>query len=69
MMVYSRKRSLIAKFSDMIDGKPTLSGEFTFSGPDTVIATTWKQPGALNDEVPVTVDLETAFEKLPPSAN
>ena len=69
MMVYSRQRSLTAKFSDMIDDKPTLSGEFTFSGPHTVIATTWKQPGSLDDTVPVTVDLEKAFETLPPSSH
>jgi hypothetical protein len=68
MMVYSRQQNRIAKFGDMIDGKPTLSGDFSFSGPHTVIATTWKQSGALDDRVAVTVDLEAAFEKLPPSS-
>jgi len=67
MMVFGRKSSLIAKFSDMIDGKPTLSGEFNFSGPHTVTATTWRQSGSLDDKVPTTVDLEEAFAKLPPS--
>jgi hypothetical protein len=33
-----------------------------------VTATTWKQPGATDDGVTVTVDLEQAFEKLPPSS-
>jgi hypothetical protein len=64
IMVYGRKSSLIVNFSDMIGGKPTLSGEFDFSGPHTVTATTWKQPGSLDDTVPVTVDLEQAFERL-----
>ncbi len=66
IMVYSRKQKRIAKFSDMIGGAPTLSGEFSFSGPHTLDATTWKQTGALDDKVPVSVDLEAAFEKLPP---
>jgi hypothetical protein len=35
-MVFGRKNSVIAKVSDMIDGKPTLSGEFNFSGPHTL---------------------------------
>jgi len=67
MGVYSRAKNRFAKFSDMIGDRPTLSGDFSFSGPHTVAATTWKQPGALDDKVPVTVDLEEAFAKLPPS--
>jgi hypothetical protein len=67
MAVYSRAKNVIAKFSDMINGNPTVSGDFTFTGPHTVVASTWKQPGALDDKVPVTVDLEAAFGKLPPS--
>jgi hypothetical protein len=63
LMVYSRKHSLIASFSDMIDGKPTLSGDFDFSAPHVVVATTWRRPGGLDDRVPVAVDLEAAFEK------
>jgi hypothetical protein len=66
IMVYGRKSSRIAEFSDMIDGKPTLSGDFYFSGPHTVAATTWRQPGALDDKVPIMVDLQQAFAKLPP---
>jgi hypothetical protein len=67
MMVYSRQKNRIAKFSDMIDGRPTVSGDFSFSGPHTLVASTWKQPGALDGKVPVTVDLEAAFAKLPES--
>jgi hypothetical protein len=67
MMVYGRQKNTIAKLSDMINDYPTLSGEFTFLGPHTVSATTWKQPGSLDDKVPITVDLEAAFKKLAPT--
>jgi hypothetical protein len=68
-MVYSRQKNRIAALSDMIDGKPTVSADFHFSGPHTLVASTWKQPGALEDKVPVIVDLEDAFGKLPPSSD
>jgi hypothetical protein len=64
--VYSRGKNAFGPFSDMIDGKPSLSADFKFTGPHTLIASTWKQAGALDDRVPVTVDLEDAFGKLPP---
>ena len=72
VMVFDRKSAAIAKFSDMIGGKPTLSGDFNFSAPHTLNATTWKRPGApgekeLGDKVPVTVDLQEAFKKSAPS--
>jgi hypothetical protein len=66
IMVYSRKKNLIAKFSDMINGSPTVSGEFQFSGPHILTASTWKQPGDLDHKVPISVDLEQAVEKLGP---
>ncbi len=66
IMVYSVKRNQFAKFSDMINGSPTISGQFTFSAPHSLNAVTWKQPGDLDDKVPVKVDLEAAFAKLPP---
>lgn len=66
IMVYSRKKNLFAKFSDMINGSPTVSGEFQFSGPHTLTASTWKQPGDLDHKVPISVDLEQAVEKLGP---
>jgi hypothetical protein len=62
--VYSVKKNLIANFSDMIGGNPTVSGQFQFSGPHTLVASTWKKPGATDDAVPVSVDLQAAFEKL-----
>ena len=67
IMVYSRQKGRIAGFSDMIDGKPTVSADFQFAGPHTLVASTWKQPGSLDDKVSVTVDLDNAFGKLPPS--
>jgi hypothetical protein len=69
MMVYSRQKNRIAGVSDMIDGKPTLSADFHFAGPHTLVATTWKQQGSLDDKVPVTIDLEDAFAKLAPASD
>jgi hypothetical protein len=69
MMVYSRQKNRIAGLSDMIDGKPTVSADFHFTGPHTVAASTWKQPGSLDDKVTVTVDLEDALGKLTPSSD
>jgi hypothetical protein len=63
--VYSVKRNQFASFSDMINGSPTISGAFTIAAPHTLHASTWKQPGDLDDKVPVSVDLETAFDRLP----
>jgi hypothetical protein len=67
MMVYSREKKRIAPFSEMIDGKPTLSADFRFDGAHRLVAETWTAPGSLDDKVPVTVDLEDAFGKLPAS--
>jgi hypothetical protein len=64
--VYSVQKKQIANFSDMIGGNPTVSGQFQFSGPHTLVASTWKKPGATDDPVLVSVDLESAFGKLPP---
>jgi hypothetical protein len=67
MAVYGREKNAFAAFSDMINGNPTISGDFKLVGPHTVVASTWKQPGAIEDKVAVTVDLAEAFAKLPPS--
>jgi hypothetical protein len=66
IMVYSRQKERIASFRAMTGG-PALSvgdGErpFKFVGPHTLVATTWKQPGALEDRVPISVDLNVEFE-------
>ncbi len=63
--VYSVKKNAFASFSDTINGSPTVSGTFTIAKPHTLHASTWKQPGDLTDKVPLSVDLETAFDKLP----
>jgi hypothetical protein len=63
--VYSVKKNAFAGFSDMINSSPTISGTFTIATPHTLKASTWKQAGDLTDKVPVSVDLETAFDKLP----
>jgi len=69
MKVYGLQKNQFADFSDMINGNPTVSGDFKFSGPHTVTASTWKQPGDTDNKVPVTVDLDAAFAKLKPAAN
>jgi hypothetical protein len=63
IMVYSRKKGRLAKFSNMIGG-PALSGEFKFAGPHTLVAATWKGPGysEWDDRVPMSVDLDVEFE-------
>lgn len=63
--VYSVKKNQFAGFSDMIDGSPTVAGTFTIARPHALHASTWKKPGDLDDKVPVSVDLETAFDRLP----
>ncbi len=65
--VYGVEQNRIADFSAMIGGNPTVSGDFGFSGPHTLVASTWKQPGSPEQKVPISVDLEAAFAKLPPS--
>jgi hypothetical protein len=69
IMVFSRKQKRIAALSDMIGGKPTLSAEFKFTGPHTLDAFTWKEAGNLDDKVPVSVNLEEAFARLPPASD
>jgi len=53
IMVYGRQKNRIAGFSDMIHGGPTVSADFHFAGPHTLIASTWKQPGSLDDKIAV----------------
>jgi hypothetical protein len=69
MIVYSRQKNRFADFSDMIEGRPTLSADFHFTGPHTLVASTWKQQGSLDDKIPVTVDLQDAFAKLPATSD
>jgi hypothetical protein len=64
--VHGSAKDRIVGFSELINGNPTLSADFEFTGPHTVVATTWKQPGSPEDKVPVTVDLQQAFDNLQP---
>jgi hypothetical protein len=66
--VHGSEKDRIVGFSDLVSGNPTLSADFKFTGPHTVAATTWKQPGSPEEKVPVTVDLQQAFDNLPPSS-
>jgi hypothetical protein len=72
MAVYGReaargsKKDVIIEFSDLMNGNPTVSADFKFTGPHTIVATTWKQPGSPEEKIPVTVDLQQAFDNLPP---
>jgi hypothetical protein len=68
MWVYSRQRNLIADFSAMIGNNPTVSGDFKFSGPHTISATTWEKAGSDN-KLPISVDLEDAIKKITPSSD
>jgi len=63
--VYSREKNAIFGFSDMIGGNPTISSDFSFTAPHTIKATTWEKQGS-DKQVPVTVDLGEAIEKIHP---
>jgi hypothetical protein len=65
--VFSAKRGQFARFSDMIAGRPTLSGDFTFAAAHTLTAMTWPRDGDIEHKVPVTVDLDAAFATVPPA--
>lgn len=64
--VYGVKANRFAHLSGMIDGRPTLSGDFTFAAPHALTAMTWPQEGDIEHKVPVTVELDAAFARLPP---
>lgn len=68
-MVYSRQKNLFARLSDMIDGKPLLSGDFQVSAPHALRVVTWKRQGNLEDTISITVDLAKAFATLPASSD
>jgi len=66
IMIYSRKWNTFARLSDLVGEKPTISGKFAFSGPHTLTAQTWKTEGAIDQPVPIKVDLAKGFAKLRP---
>lgn len=68
-MAYGREKNVIAKVSDMIDGRPVLSGDFSLAAPHRLAVKTWRQPGELDNPATATIDLAAAFAKLPPEAD
>jgi hypothetical protein len=62
--VFSREKERIASFSDLIGGNPTVSDDFSFTGPHTIKAVTWEKAGS-DKQIPVVVDLAAAIAKLP----
>src|SRR5438477_5506275 len=52
--VYGSEKDRIVGFSELIKGGPTTSADFTFTGPHTVVVTSWKQPGSPEAKVLVT---------------
>jgi hypothetical protein len=63
--VYSRQKDAIVSFNELIGGNPTVSDDFSFTGPHTVTASTWEKEGS-DKHVPVVVNLEDAIKKLAP---
>jgi hypothetical protein len=66
--VYGSEKDRIVGLSELINGNPTVSADFRFTGPHTVVVTTWKQPGSPEEKVSLIVDLQEAFDKLSPSS-
>jgi len=62
--LYARERNMFVKFSDLIDGNPTLTDKFQLVGPHTVVATTWRDQN-IDKKRLVKVDLKAAVRKLP----
>jgi len=44
--VFSREKERIVSFSDLIGGNPTVSDDFSFTGPHTIKAITWEKAGS-----------------------
>ncbi len=65
--VYSRQKNLFLSFSEMIGGNPTVSENFSFSGPHTVTAFSWEKAGS-DKQIPIVVDLEDAIRKIAPTS-
>jgi hypothetical protein len=61
--VFSREKGVIVSLNDMIGVKPTVSGEFSFTGPHTVTVMTRQSPDS-DKQVQLAVDLEKAIAKV-----
>jgi hypothetical protein len=74
MAVYGREaargkdKDRIVGLSELINGSPTVSPDFEFTGPHTIVVSTWKQPGSPEEKVSLTVDIQDAFDNLSPSS-
>ncbi len=66
--VYSREKNLFVSFNNLIGGKPTVSDDFSFSDPHTVVAMTLKQIGSEKQEPVVAVDLAAAVQNIGPDS-
>jgi hypothetical protein len=66
--VHGSEKDRIVGMGELINGNPTTSADFKFTGPHTIVVTTWKQPGSPEEKVSVTIDLQEAFDKLSPSS-
>lgn len=62
--LYARKKNRIVKFSDLIEGKPTLTDRFRLTGQHTIVATTWQDKNA-DTKLRVEINLKDAVAKLP----
>jgi hypothetical protein len=60
--VYSRQKNVFVSLNKMIGDNPTVSDDFSFSGPHTIVAPTWEKAGSDN-RIPIVVDLEEAIKK------
>jgi hypothetical protein len=61
--VFSREKGTIVSLNAMIGGKPTVSGEFKFTGPHTIAVAVQQAPGS-EKQVQIAVDLEKAIAKV-----
>ena len=63
--LYAREKNTFIRFSDLIDGNPTLTDRFHLVGPHTVVATTWREQN-IEKKRRVKINLREAVAKLPP---
>jgi hypothetical protein len=65
--IFGVQKNEFADLSEMIGGAPIVSDKFSFSAAHVLNASTWKKQGAIDDPVPVSVDLADGFAKLKPN--
>lgn len=62
--VYAREKNAIVKFSDLIDGNPTMTDRFRLTGQHTVVGTTWQDKNS-DTKLRIEINLKDAIAKLP----